>query len=76
MGEYPDLDEGRLNDCRLDCDMSRLEGRRWCEEAGLWVGVLGGEDMVKKVTVASKYGVDIFGASELGRPCNCGGDPG
>ncbi len=47
--------------------MSRLEGcRRW-EEAGLWVGVRGGEDMAKKVIVESKYGVQMLGASELGK---------
>ena len=47
--------------------MSRLEGcRRW-DEAGLWVGVRGGEDMFARTTVVSKDEVDVFGASELGR---------
>jgi hypothetical protein len=43
-----------LNDCRLDSDISRLEGRRRWDEAGLWVGVRGGEDMVEKIIVESQ----------------------
>jgi hypothetical protein len=47
--------------------MSRLEGcRRW-DDAGLWVGVRGGEDMVVGIIVESKDGVEMVGASELGK---------
>ena len=66
IGEYPDLEPGRLNDCRLDCDISRLEGRRRWEEVGLWVGVRGGEDMIERIIVESQHGWILFGASELG----------
>lgn len=56
-----------MNDCRLECDISRLEGcRRW-DEAGLWVGVRGGEDMFGEIIVVSKDGEGTFGASELGK---------
>jgi hypothetical protein len=67
IGEYPDLEPGRLNDCRLDCDISRLEGRRRWDEVGLWVGVRGGEDMVEIVIVEAQDRAEMFGASELGR---------
>lgn len=56
-----------MKDCRLDCDMSRLEGCRRCDEAGLWVGVRGGEDMIERVIVESQDKVEMFGASELGK---------
>ena len=50
-----------MNDCRLDCDISRLEGCR------RWVGVRGGEDMVARIILESKDWVEIAGASELGK---------
>lgn len=47
--------------------MSRLEGcRRW-DEAGLWEGVRGGEDIVSGFNVVSKSEVEMMGASELGK---------
>ena len=75
MGEYPDLEEGRLNDWRRDCDISMLEERRRRDDAGLRVGVRGGEDIVKSIIVVLKYGVGMFGASEPGKR-GCGDDPG
>lgn len=50
-----------MNDCRLECGISKLEGCR------RWVGVRGGEDMVVEIIVESKDGVEMVGASELGK---------
>lgn len=67
IGEYPDLEPGRLNDCRLDCDISRLEGRLRWDEVGLCVGVRGGEDMIERIIVESQDSAKMLGASELGK---------